>query len=131
MLPALWPEDAPQAFHVLAKPTGSICNLDCTYCFFLSKELLYPGDRFRMADDLLVEYLRQLVESHRAQEVTIAWPGDEPTLMGVDFFRRSVELVRGFLRPGQTAQHTIQTNGTLLDDEWCEFLAANEVLVGL
>jgi uncharacterized protein len=130
-LPALWPRDAPPAFHVLAKPTGAICNLDCTYCFFLSKELLYPGDRFRMADELLARYLRQLVESHRADEVTIAWQGGEPTLMGVDFFRRSVELVQSYLRPGQTASHTIQTNGTLLNDEWCELFATHGFLVGL
>ena len=71
------------AYHVLAKPTGPICNLDCEYCFFLSKELLYPGDRFRMADELLETYLRQLLESQRAPEVTVAWQGGEPTLLGV------------------------------------------------
>src|SRR5438034_1280210 len=87
-------EGAPPAFHLLAKPTGAVCNLDCSYCFFLSKEMLYPGSRFRMADDLLETYLRQLIEAHaRVPEVTIAWQGGEPTLMGVEFFRRSVERV--------------------------------------
>jgi uncharacterized protein len=81
---------APPAFHLLAKPTGAICNLDCEYCFFLSKEMLYPGSRFRMADDLLETHLRQLIEAHaRASEVTVAWQGGEPTMMGLDFFRRS------------------------------------------
>src|SRR5436190_3888454 len=83
---------APPAFHLLAKPTGAVCNLDCSYCFFLSKEMLYPGSRLRMADELLETYIRQLIESHRTPEVTIAWQGGEPTLMGLDFFRRSIEL---------------------------------------
>jgi len=89
----LIPSDAPRAFHLLAKPTGAACNLDCTYCFFLSKEMLYPGSRFRMADDLLEIYLRQLIQAHaRAPEVVVGWQGGEPTMMGLDFFRRSVEL---------------------------------------
>src|SRR5579863_10187664 len=112
------PANAPPCFHVLIKPTGAICNLDCKYCFFLSKELLYPGSRFRMAEDLLETYLRQLIEAHTVPEVTIAWQGGEPTLMGIDFFRRSVELAEGLLRPGQRAAYTIQTNGTLIDDAW-------------
>ena len=110
-------------FHVLAKPSGPICNLDCEYCFFLSKEALYPGDRFRMADDVLDAYLRDLFEAHPDGEVTVAWQGGEPTLMGVDFFRRVVERAEAHRRPGQQLQHTIQTNGTLLTDEWCELLA--------
>ena len=80
---------APPAFHVMAKPTGAVCNLDCEYCFFLSKEMLYPGSRFRMAADMQETYLRQLLEAHaRAPEVVVAWQGGEPTMMGLDFFRR-------------------------------------------
>jgi uncharacterized protein len=116
---------------VLAKPTGPICNLDCSYCFFLSKEALYPGDRFRMADEVLRSYLTQLLAAHPDGDVTVAWQGGEPTLMGVDFFRRSVELVEELRRPGQRVQHTIQTNGTLLTDEWCALLARHRFLVGL
>jgi uncharacterized protein len=128
----LLPADVPQAFHLLAKPTGAVCNLDCTYCFFLSKEMLYPGSRFRMADDLLEAYLRQLIEAHaRAPEVVVAWQGGEPTMMGLDFFRRSVELAEGMKRPGQRIVYTIQTNGTLLDDDWGEFFAEHGFLVGL
>ena len=121
----------PPAFHVLAKPTGPICNLDCEYCFFLSKEMLYPGDRFRMADEMLEKYLRQLLESHRTPEVTVAWQGGEPTMMGLDFFRRSVELVDELKQPHQRVEYTIQTNGVLIDEEWAAFFKENNVLVGL
>jgi uncharacterized protein len=129
---ALLPAGAPLAFHLLAKPTGAICNLDCTYCFFLSKEMLYPGSRFRMADDLLELYLRQLIEAHAASpEVIVAWQGGEPTMMGLDFFQRSVQIAEAVKRPGQRIVHTIQTNGTLLDDAWGAFFAENGFLVGL
>jgi uncharacterized protein len=129
---ALLPPGAPPAFHLLAKPTGAICNLDCTYCFFLSKEMLYPGSRFRMADDLLETYLQQLIEAHaRASEVMVAWQGGEPTMMGLDFFRRSVELAQKYAKPGQRIVYTIQTNGTLLDDGWGAFFKENGFLVGL
>jgi uncharacterized protein len=124
--------DAPPAFHLLAKPTGAICNLDCEYCFFLSKEMLYPGSRFRMADDLLETYLRQLIEAHaRSPEVTVAWQGGEPTMMGLDFFRRSVELAELHRMPHQRIVYTIQTNATLIDDEWAAFFKDHNFLVGV
>jgi uncharacterized protein len=119
------------AYHVLAKPTGPICNLDCEYCFFLSKEMLYPGDRFRMADEMLETYLRQLLESHLTPEVTVAWQGGEPMMMGIDFFRRSVELVDQLKKPHQRIEYTIQTNGVLIDEQWAAFFKDNDVLVGL
>lgn len=126
------PEDAPPAFHLLAKPTGAVCNLDCSYCFFLSKEMLYPGSRFRMAEELLETYIRQLIEAHaRVPVVEIAWQGGEPTLMGLDFFRRSVELVKRYLGEGQEARYTIQTNGTKLDEQWAEFFREHDFLVGI
>ncbi|MGS0685598.1 anaerobic sulfatase maturase [Nakamurella sp. GG22] len=128
----LLPPGAPRAFHLLAKPTGAVCNLDCTYCFFLSKEMLYPGSRFRMADDLLEIYLRQLIEAHaHSAEVVVGWQGGEPTMMGLDFFRRSVELAETMRLPGQRLVYTIQTNGTLIDDDWAAFFAENGFLVGL
>jgi uncharacterized protein len=124
--------EQPRAFHLLAKPTGAVCNLDCSYCFFLSKEMLYPGSRFRMADELLEQYVKQLIEAHAGvPELAIAWQGGEPTLMGVDFFRRSVELAEVYLQPGQRATYTIQTNGTLLDEEWAAFFKDNDFLVGI
>ncbi len=130
-LPSPRPLTAPPSFHVMAKPTGPICNLDCTYCYFLAKEALYPGDRFRMADDVLDAYVRQVIEGQTAPDVTITWQGGEPTLMGVDFFRRTVALAERYRRPGQRLHHTIQTNGTLLTDEWCELLAEHRFLVGI
>ena len=125
------PANAPPGFHLLAKPSGSTCNIDCTYCFFLSKEALYPNERSRMSEDTLEVYIRQLLESHRVPEVTVAWQGGEPTLMKLDFFRRAVELVAKYRRPGQNVQHTFQTNGLLLDDAWCAFLKEHNFLVGL
>ena len=126
-----FPPNAPYTYHVLAKPTGAICNLDCKYCFFLSKEMLYPGSRFRMADELLEVYIRQLLESNRAPETAIAWQGGEPTLMGLDFFKRSVEYAEKYKRPDQRVAYTMQTNGTKLDDEWCAFLKEHNFLIGL
>ena len=133
-IPAIQPNvksNAPPQFHLLAKPSGSTCNLDCTYCFFLSKEALYPNERSRMSDETLEQYIRQLLESHRTPTVTVAWQGGEPTLMGLDFYRRSVEYVEKYRRPGQQIQYTFQTNGVLLDDEWCAFFKEHNFLVGL
>lgn len=125
------PSKAPPRVHVLTKPTGAICNLNCSYCFFLDKEQLYPGSRFRMSDEVLETYIRQLIETHRTREVTVAWQGGEPTLMGIDFFRKAIAYQEKYRKPGMTFENTIQTNGTLLNDEWCEFLKENNYLVGL
>jgi len=129
--PPTMPPHARTQFHLLAKPTGAICNLDCKYCFFLSKEMLYPGSRFRMADELLEIYIRQLLESQPGPEVIVGWQGGEPTLMGLAFFKRSIEYVERYRKPGQQVSYTIQTNGTKLDDEWCAFFKKHKVLVGL
>lgn len=118
-------------FHVLAKPTGAVCNLDCTYCFFLSKDALYPGGRTRMGDDTLRAYLTQMIEAQPDGPVNVAWQGGEPTLMGLDFYRRAFDIVAEVARPGQSIEHTMQTNGTLLDDDWARFFAQHRVLVGL
>lgn len=121
----------PPRVHVLAKPTGSICNLSCTYCFYLKKKVFYPDSHFRMTDQLLEKYICQLIESHRVDKVTVAWQGGEPTLMGLGFFERAIELQEKYRRPGMVFENTIQTNGTLLDDEWCEFFFKNNFLVGI
>jgi len=125
------PQNAPPVFHLLAKPTGAVCNLDCKYCFFLSKEMLYLGSRFRMADELLETYIHQLLESHRVPDVNIAWQGGEPTLMGLDFFKRSVEYAEKYRKPNQQILYTIQTNGTKLDDKWGAFFKEYNFLVGI
>jgi len=125
------PVNGPPGFHLLAKPSGSTCNIDCTYCFFLSKEALYPNEKSRMSEETLEVYIRQLLESHRTPHVTVAWQGGEPTLMKLEFFKRSVELVEKYRRPDQIVEHTFQTNGILLDDEWCAFFKQHNFLVGL
>lgn len=125
------PKHAPLGFHLLAKPTGAICNLDCQYCFFLAKEQLYPDSKFRMTDDLLETYIQQLLESHQTPEVTISWQGGEPTLMGLEFFQRSMALVEKHKKPGQQVSHTLQTNGTRLDDDWGRFFKQHHFLIGL
>lgn len=87
-------------FHVMAKPTGALCNLDCAYCFFLSKQSLYPGGSFHMSDEVMESYIRQTIEAQHAPEITIAWQGGEPTLMGLDFYRRAVETAKRYRKPG-------------------------------
>jgi uncharacterized protein len=121
---------APAAFHVMTKPRGAICNLDCAYCYFLSKELLYPGSRFRMARDLLERYIQQYIAAQRVPEVTFAWQGGEPALMGLDFFRLAVELQAKHCPPGVTIHNTLQTNAVTLDDEWCRFFKQHAFLIG-
>jgi len=123
--------NAGHGFHLLTKPVGPVCNLDCQYCFYLEKEKLYPDEtQWRMSDAVLEEYVRQYIHSQPAPEINFAWQGGEPTLLGVDFFRKVVALQKKFAGH-KTISNAIQTNGTLLDDEWCDFLAANKFLVGL
>jgi uncharacterized protein len=119
------------AFHVMAKPTGARCNLRCDYCFFLEKEELYPGSDFRMSDAVMEAYVAQSAQAQRVPQVTLAWQGGEPTLMGLDFFRRARAAEAGRVPAGMAVERTLQTNGVLLDDEWCAFLAENGYLVGL
>ena len=122
---------APRAFHVMTKPVGPICNLDCKYCFYLEKEKLYPQDeKWRMPDDVLESYIQQYIAQQDVPTVSFAWQGGEPTLLGVDYFRRVVELQRKYAN-GKEIQNAFQTNGTLLDDAWCDFLSREKFLVGL
>ena len=125
-------QSQPVACHVMAKPTGSVCNIDCRYCFYLEKEKLYPDDRkaWRMDEETLELYVRQYIESQDVPAVSFAWQGGEPTLMGVDFYRRAVELQRQYAN-GKEITNAFQTNGIALDDEWGEFLAENHFLIGV
>lgn len=121
----------PTAFHVMTKPRGAICNLDCKYCYFLSKEKLYPNSDFRMSENMLEEYIRQYIEAQQVNEVSFAWQGGEPTLMGVDFFRMAVRYQQKHRRPKMQIHNALQTNAVTLDDEWCEFFAENNFLIGV
>lgn len=127
------PQDAdmPYAFHVMTKPRGAICNLDCQYCYFLSKERLYPDSNFRMSENLLEQYTRQLIEAQRVPEVTFAWQGGEPTLMGLDFYKQAIAYQQKYKKKGMRITNALQTNGVTLDDEWCKFFKANNFLIGL
>ena len=125
------PINAGRSFHVLTKPIGPICNLDCTYCFYLEKQKLYPDERqWQMSDAVLEAYIRQYIQDQPVPEINFAWQGGEPTLLGVGFFRKVVGLQQKYAG-GKTISNALQTNGTLLDAEWCEFLAAHKFLIGL
>ncbi len=123
----------PREFQiVMTKPAGAVCNLDCRYCYYLTKRDLYPGgEPFRMTNDLLEEYIVQHIEASPGPNITFAWHGGEPTVLGLDYFRRIVALQRHHRPAGRRIINNVQTNGTLLDDEWCRFLAAERFLVGL
>ncbi len=122
---------APVSFHVMTKPIGPICNLDCKYCFYLEKEKLYPdAGSWKMQDDVLEAYISQYIAAQDSPEVNFAWQGGEPTLLGVDYFRRVVQLQRKYA-DGKQISNALQTNGTLLDDDWCRFLTEEKFLVGL
>jgi uncharacterized protein len=122
---------ATRPFHVMTKPIGPICNLDCKYCFYLEKEALYNGERkWQMSDDVLEQYIRQYIKSQPGDQISFAWQGGEPTLLGVRFFRRVIELQQRHAE-GRRIDNAFQTNGTLLDDEWGEFLKKHNFLVGL
>ena len=133
---------ASNPFHVMVKPAGSACNLACRYCYYLGKDdLLFdsaagqpqgPRPQPRISDDLLENFTRDYIAAHRSfPEVTFAWQGGEPTLLGVAFFGRAVELQKRHALPGVRVSNSIQTNGVGMNDEWAEFFAANGFLVGL
>ena len=129
--PAPAPTPFRRPFHVMAKPIGPICNLDCKYCFYLEKEKLFPSnENFKMGDVLLETYIRQYIEQQDVPEINFAWQGGEPTLLGVDYFRKVVALQQKYAG-GKTIRNALQTNATLLDDEWCELFAANKFLIGV
>src|SRR6267142_522023 len=119
------------AYHVMTKPIGPICNLDCKYCFYLEKEKLYPDkSNWRMPENVLERYIQQYISSQDIPEITFAWQGGEPTLMGLEFFQRVVAYQQK-QSLGKTIKNALQTNGTLLDDDWCRFFKENNFLIGL
>jgi serine-type anaerobic sulfatase-maturating enzyme len=126
------PAGAQRAYHAMVKPIGSICNLDCTYCYYLhKKDLLGSHTNFRISDEILETHIRQYIEGQDRGEVVFSWQGGEPTLLGLDFFRKVVALEQKYKKPGQRIENDLQTNGTLLDDDWGAFLKQHGFLVGL
>ncbi|MCM3653418.1 anaerobic sulfatase maturase [Metabacillus litoralis] len=122
---------ATKDFHILAKPSGPLCNLDCHYCFYTEKEALFEGrPSYKMSDEVLEKFIRNYIKSQKAPEVPFVWQGGEPTLMGLDYYRKIILLQKKYAS-GKTITNSLQTNGTLLDEEWCKFLAENSFLVGL
>ena len=119
-------------FHVMAKPAGARCNLACSYCFYLEKEpAYYPGAGVpRMSEATLDAYIRDYIASQPGEEVTFTWQGGEPTLLGLEFYQRVVELQQHYAA-GRRIANALQTNGALLDDAWGTFLARHGFLVGL
>jgi len=118
-------------FHLMAKPNGALCNLNCEYCFYTPKKELYQDREMEMSDEVLEEYTRQYINAMEIPEVTFAWQGGEPTLMGIEFFKKAIKFQEKYKKPGMQIYNTIQTNGTLLDKDWCEFFRENNFLVGI
>ncbi|HSQ99743.1 MAG TPA: anaerobic sulfatase maturase [Sphingomicrobium sp.] len=120
-----------QGMHVLAKPIGPVCDIKCDYCFYLEKRGLFGSDEeYRMPDAVLAKYIEQYVAAQPTPVVEFVWHGGEPTLLGVDFFRRVVELQKP-LRAKKEIRNSLQTNALHLDDEWCEFFKANGFFIGV
>ncbi|HUK81457.1 MAG TPA: anaerobic sulfatase maturase [Verrucomicrobiae bacterium] len=125
-------QQGPRRFHCMIKPVGSACNLDCAYCFYLSKETLPNGPGVgRMSEEVLEEFIRQYIAGSTSEQVVFSWQGGEPTLLGLEFFRKIVAFEKKHARPGQRIENDLQTNGTLITEEWCEFLKEHRFLVGL
>lgn len=130
--PQYWKGKPVIRFHVMAKPFGPVCNLDCTYCYYLSKrEVLNRGRTWRMSSDVLEEFIRQYIEGQNCEQIVFSWQGGEPTLLGIDFFKKVVAIERKYAPPDVRIENDIQTNGLLLDESWCDFLRDNGFLVGL
>lgn len=124
-------QTAEKNFHIIAKPSGPLCNLDCHYCFYTEKEALFSGrPSYQMSDEVLENFIENYIKGQQAPEVPFVWQGGEPTLMGLDFYKKVI-LFQKKHAAGKRITNSLQTNGTLLNDEWCEFLAEHKFLVGL
>ncbi len=123
---------AQRRFHIMAKPGGSTCNIDCQYCYYIDKAELPEGPGAgRMSDEVLESYIRQYIEGVTANEIVFSWQGGEPTMLGLDYFKKIVEFEKKYSKPGQQILNDLQTNGILLDYVWCKFLKENKWLVGI
>ncbi|MBE0675896.1 MAG: anaerobic sulfatase-maturation protein [Bacteroidales bacterium] len=122
---------APPAFNTMVKPMGSACNLGCSYCYYLDKaDTVYQGKQPKMSLELLEEYTRQYIEANEIPEVTFVWHGGEPLMAGIDFYRKAIEFQRKYAG-GKKIVNTLQTNGTLVNDDWCRLFHDNGFLIGI
>ena len=120
----------PTAFTTMIKPVGSLCNLDCDYCYYLGKADLYGGRQPKMSDELLERYISQYIESVQVPTVTFCWHGGEPLLAGIDFYEKAVALQNRY-RGTKQIENSLQTNGLLINPDWCDFFRQNNFLIGL
>ena len=120
----------PRAFNIMLKPAGSLCNLDCNYCYYLDKASIYGGREPRMSIDMLETVVREYIAANEVPELTFNWHGGEPLVLGLDFYKKALEFERKYA-DGKKIHNTLQTNGTLLTQEWADFLKANDFLVGI
>jgi uncharacterized protein len=119
-------------FQVFVKPVGPICNLNCSYCYYLGKRELYPGEgSFLMADEVLEDYIKLHIEASTENIINFSWHGGEPLLAGIEFFKRVVKLQQKYRPAGSEIINGIQTNGTLVDDEWARFFTSEKFIVGI
>jgi uncharacterized protein len=128
------PHQPTKRMNIMTKPTGSTCNIDCQYCYYLSKEELLgdkDGCKPVMKDDMLEDYIRTYIEQQNHSEIVFHWQGGEPTLLGVNYFRDVVRLQKKYAPKNVTIENNMQTNGILLNDEWGKFLAKNNFMVGI
>jgi uncharacterized protein len=122
---------APKAFTALTKPVGSRCNLDCSYCYYLDKKRFYGDKQDVLPDDLLEKYTSEYLQANEAPQVGFVWHGGEPLLAGIDFFKKAVNFQKKHNTDQKKIENSIQTNGTLLNEEWCRFFRKNNFLVGI
>jgi uncharacterized protein len=121
----------PNAFSIMVKPTGPLCNLNCTYCYYLEKKKLFgKKNDFRLDKTLLEDFIKQYIDALDIPVVTFVWQGGEPTLLGLDYFLKVIELQKKYSN-GKTIENAFQTNGTRLNDDWCKFFTDNKILVGI
>lgn len=118
------------AFGTMVKPIGSACNLDCNYCYYRDKADIYNGTMPRMSDELLETYIRQYIEGASQQNISFCWHGGEPLMAGLPFFKKAIELQKKYAGD-KTIENSLQTNGILVNEDWCRFFADNNFLVGL
>lgn len=120
-----------RSFQLFVKPIGALCNLGCAYCYYLDKQDLYAGNPVRMPEELLEKYIIQHLQTFTEEPILFSWHGGEPTLAGLDFYKKAVELQKRHNTQNKPIVNGIQTNGVNLDDDWCRFLSSENFLVGI